>query len=463
MPRFEYGPVLESAELAQLRPWYGLFYQGEFVEPADGARLTSVNPATGAPLAEFALAAPADVDTVVRSARSAYQQGWGQLPGRERAKYLFRIAQLLVEHSPELAVLESLDRGKPIRQTRDTDLPQAAAQLFYYAGWADKLRYAGLRADPRPFGVAAQVLGWHSPLLTLVAQVGPALASGNTVVVKPSATTPLTALRFAELCQQADLPPGVVNVVTGGEATGAALVGHPAVEVVAFAGAGESGKQVARSVAGTGKRLTLGSRVPPTAIVFADAPMAEAVESIAGSQICCGGTRLLAQESIYDELLSLLRHRLTAVRVGDPLDRNADLGPVSSSSHLAQLQAAVRAEGTVEPWSPRCQLPESGFWLAPTMITDITQAHQITRQEIFGPVLSVLSFRTPDEAVALAHQTSGQAAVSVWTEKGSLAFWAAGQLSAEVVWANTCDRVDPTAPTGAGREGGRHTLEVYLA
>jgi aldehyde dehydrogenase (NAD+) len=477
MPRFEYAPAPESTATVEIRSSYGLFVNGEFVESADGGTFKSVNPATEEVLAEVAEAGAGDVDRAVRAARAAYQDVWGPMPGRDRAKYLFRLARIIAERSRELAVLESLDNGKPIRESRDVDLPQVAAHFFYHAGWADKLPYAGFGPDPRPVGVAGQVIPWNFPLLMLAWKIAPALACGNTVVLKPAETTPLSALRFAEICQQADLPPGVVNIVTGAGATGAAVVGHPGVDKVAFTGSTEVGRQIAAAVAGTRKRLTLELGGKAANIVFEDAAIDQAVEGIVNGiffnqgHVCCAGSRLLVQESVYDQLLASLKRRMTTLRVGDPLDKNTDIGAINSSAQLERIRTLSQigaAEGA-QPWSPPCQLPERGFWFAPTIFTGVTQAHRIAREEIFGPVLSVLTFRTPDEAVAKANNTPYGLSAGIWTEKGSRILSVADRLRAGVVWANTFNKFDPASPfggykeSGYGREGGRHGLEAYLA
>jgi len=477
MPRFEYAPAPESRAIVELRPWYGLFIGGEFVEPLDGGGMKSVNPADEEVLAEVAVAGEADVDRAVRAARAAYDEVWGRMPGRERAKYLFRIARIIAERSRELAVLETLDNGKPIRESRDVDLPLVSAHFFYYAGWADKLAYAGFGPDPRPLGVAGQVIPWNFPLLMLAWKVAPALACGNTVVLKPAETTPLTALRFAEICQQADLPPGVVNIVTGAGETGAAVVAHPGVDKVAFTGSTEVGKQIAKAVAGTRKRLTLELGGKAANIVFDDAPIDQTVEGIVNGiffnqgHVCCAGSRLLVQESVQDELLAALKRRVAKLRVGDPLDKNTDIGAINSAAQLArirELSAVGEAEGA-QPWSPPCALPERGYWFPPTIFTGVSQAHRIAREEIFGPVLSVLTFRTPAEAVAKANNTPYGLSAGIWSEKGSRILAVADRLRAGVVWANTFNKFDPASPfggyreSGYGREGGRHGLEAYLA
>jgi aldehyde dehydrogenase (NAD+) len=473
---FEYAPAPESRSVVDIAPSYGLFIGGEFVDPIDGTPFKSVNPATEEVLSEVVAAGPADVDRAVAAARAAYEGPWSAMPGRERGKYLFRIARLVQERARELAVLESVDNGKPIRESRDVDLPLVAAHFFYYAGWADKLGHAGFGPDPRPLGVAGQVIPWNFPLLMLAWKVAPALATGNTVVLKPAETTPLTALAFADLCRQADLPPGVVNIVTGAGATGQTLVGHDGVDKVAFTGSTAVGREIARTVAGSTKKLTLELGGKAANIVFDDAPLDEAVEGIVNGiffnqgHVCCAGSRLLVQESIAGELLDRLRRRLGTLRLGDPLDKNTDIGAINSAEQLdriRQLSAAGEAEGA-ERWSPACELPERGFWFPPTVFTGVTQAHRIAREEVFGPVLSVLTFRTPDEAVAKANNTPYGLSAGVWTDKGSRILWTASRLRAGVVWANTFNKFDPTSPfggyqqSGYGREGGRHGLEAYL-
>jgi aldehyde dehydrogenase (NAD+) len=471
---FEYAPAPESRSIVDIAPSYGLFINGSFEEGK--ASFKTVNPASEEVLAEIALAGPEDVDRAVAAARTAYGK-WSALPGAERAKYLFRIARIIQERSRELAVLESLDNGKPIKESRDVDLPLVAAHFFYYAGWADKLAYAGFGADPKPLGVAGQVIPWNFPMLMLAWKIAPALAAGNTVVLKPAETTPLSALFFADVCRQADLPPGVVNIVTGAGDTGRYLVEHPDVDKVAFTGSTEVGRQIARSVAGTGKRLTLELGGKAANIVFDDAPIDQAVEGIVNGiffnqgHVCCAGSRLLVQESVADEVLASLKRRMATLRVGDPLDKNTDVGAINSAAQLAritELSEIGTAEGA-ERWSPPCELPDRGFWFAPTIFTGVTQAHRIAREEIFGPVLSVLTFRTPDEAVEKANNTPYGLSAGIWSDKGSRILAVADKLRAGVVWANTFNKFDPTSPfggykeSGYGREGGRHGLEAYLA
>ena len=472
---FEYAPAPESRAIADIAPSYGLFIDGEFVEAADGKVFKTVSPSTEEVLSEIAQAGSEDVDRAVKAARRAFEK-WSALPGAQRAKYLFRIARIIQERSRELAVLETLDNGKPIKETRDADLPLVAAHFFYYAGWADKLDHAGYGANPRPLGVAGQVVPWNFPLLMLAWKIAPALATGNTVVLKPAETTPLSALFFADICRQAGLPKGVVNILPGYGDAGAALVAHPDVNKVAFTGSTAVGKEIARTVAGTRKKVTLELGGKGANIVFDDAPIDQAVEGIVNGiffnqgQVCCAGSRLLVQESIQEELLESLKRRLSTLRLGDPMDKNTDIGAINSEEQLTRITSLVEqgeAEGA-ERWSPACELPESGYWFAPTLFTNVTQAHRIARDEIFGPVLSVLTFRTPDEAVAKANNTPYGLSAGIWTEKGSRILAVANKLRAGVVWSNTFNKFDPTSPfggykeSGFGREGGRHGLEAYL-
>jgi aldehyde dehydrogenase (NAD+) len=474
-PLWEYAPAPESRDIANLKPSYRMFVDGQFAD-GTGEPLKTLNPATGEVLAEVGTASVADVDRAVKAARRAYDKVWGRMPGAERAKYLFRIARMVAERARELAVLESLDNGKPIRESRDVDIPTASAHFFYHAGWADKLGYAGYGPDPRPLGVAGQVIPWNFPLLMAAWKIAPALACGNTVVLKPAETTPLTALVLAEIIQQADLPPGVVNIVPGAGDIGAAVVNHPDVDKVAFTGSTEVGKLIQASLAGTGRKLTLELGGKAANIVFEDAPLDQAVEGIVNGiffnqgHVCCAGSRLLVAESIADELLGKLRDRVSTLRVGDPLDKNTDVGAINSAEQLAKIKDLVRAgddEGA-ERWTSPCPLPDKGFFFAPTVFSNVSQAMRIAREEIFGPVLSVLTFRTPDEAVAKANNTPYGLSAGVWTEKGSRILSMANRLRAGVVWANTFNRFDPTAPfggyqeSGFGREGGRAGLEAYL-
>ncbi|MGH3438459.1 MAG: aldehyde dehydrogenase family protein [Sciscionella sp.] len=472
---WEYAPAPESRDIANLKPSYTPFIDGEFVYGA-GEPIKSINPATEEPLTDVSTAAPSDVDKAVTAARRAYTKVWGPMPGAERAKYIFRIARMIAERARELAVLESLDNGKPIRESRDVDVPTASAHFFYHAGWADKLDYAGLGPDPKPLGVAGQVIPWNFPLLMAAWKIAPALACGNTVVLKPAETTPLTALVLAEIIQQAELPPGVVNILPGAGDIGAELVNHPDIDKVAFTGSTEVGKQIGRSLAGTGKKLTLELGGKAANIVFEDAPLDQAVEGIVNGaffnqgHVCCAGTRLLAQESIVDELMAKLRTRVGTLRIGDPLDKNTDIGAINSADQLARIAALTEsgdAEGA-QRWTSPCPLPDKGFFFPPTVFSGVSQAMRIAREEIFGPVLSVLTFRTPEEAVAKANNTPYGLSAGIWTEKGSRILWMASRMRAGVVWSNTFNRFDPAAPfggyqeSGFGREGGRIGLEAYL-
>ena len=476
MPTFDYAPAPESRSIVDIQPSYGLFIGGEMVDPIDGTRFKTVNPATEEVLSEVVAAGSQDVDRAVDAARAAYDGAWSRLSGRDRGKYVYRLARIVQERSRELAVLESIDNGKPIRESRDVDVPLVAAHFFYYAGWADKLEHAGFGPDPQPLGVAAQIIPWNFPLLMLAWKIAPALACGNTVVLKPAETTPLTALAFADICQQADLPPGVVNIITGAGDTGRTLVEHPGVDKVAFTGSTEVGRQIARSVAGTRKKVTLELGGKAANVVFDDAPLDQAVEGIVNGiffnqgHVCCAGSRLLVQESVADELLAGLKRRLTTLRLGDPLDKNTDIGAINSAEQLDKIRMLSEVGETegAERWSPPCELPERGFWFPPTVFTGVSQSHRIAREEIFGPVLSVLTFRTPTEAIEKANNTPYGLSAGVWTDKGSRILWMAQKLRAGVVWANTFNRFDPTSPfggykeSGYGREGGRHGLGAYL-
>ena len=472
----EYATSTESTAIVSLRDAYGLWIGGEWVEPRSGNTFPTINPATEEELAVVAEAGDEDIDLAVTAAREAYDSGWRDLPGKERAKYLYRIARLLQERSREFAVLETLDGGKPIKESRDVDLPLAAAHFFHYAGWADKLDYAFAGRRTRPVGVAGQVIPWNFPMLMASWKLAPALATGNTVVLKPAETTPLTALLLTEVLRDADLPPGVVNIVTGAGATGAALVNHPGVDKVAFTGSTDVGKRIQTELAGTGKRLTLELGGKAANIVFEDAALDQAVEGVVNGiwfnqgHVCCAGSRLLVQETVADLFLDRLRQRLDTLRVGDPLDKNTDVGAINSQKQLEKIRELVASgvdEGA-EMYQPACVLPDKGFFHAPTIFTGVSQSHRIAREEIFGPVLSVLTFRTPDEAVEKANNTPYGLSAGVWTEKGSRILWMAERLQAGVVWANTFNQFDPTSPfggykeSGFGREGGRHGLAPYL-
>lgn len=473
---FAYAPALETVRPAILDR-YGLFIGGRFTEPASGRSFATINPATEQTLAEIAEAGPSDVDAAVAAARTALP-GWAGLPGKERAKYLYRIARRIQERARELAVLETMDGGKPIKESRDVDLPLAAAHFFHHAGWADKLRYAFPGREPRPIGVCAQIIPWNFPLLMAAWKIAPALACGNTVVLKPAETTPLTALRLAEICEEIGLPPGVVNVVTGAGATGAALVNHPGVDKIAFTGSTEVGKHIAKAVAPTGKRLTLELGGKSANIIFEDASIDQAVEGIVEGiyfnqgHVCCAGSRLFVQESVLDTVTAKLRDRMGTLRVGDPLDKNTDVGAINSKAQLATIEKYLGhgvAEGAERHDCNTAPLPERGYFCRPCFFTGVQPSHTIAREEIFGPVLAVMSFRTPEEAVARANNTPYGLAAGVWTDKGSKIFDVARRLDAGVVWLNTYNKFDPTSPfggfkeSGFGREGGRHGLREYLA
>jgi aldehyde dehydrogenase (NAD+) len=460
--------------VVSIKPKYGHFIGGKFV--AGNKHFPTVNPATEEVLSQIALAGKPEVDAAVKAARKAYVSTWSKMSGKERGKYLYRIARIMQERAREFAVLETLDNGKPIRESRDTDIPLAAAHFFYHAGWADKLEFAGVGTSPKPLGVAGQIIPWNFPLLMLAWKVAPALATGNTVVLKPAESTSLTALLFAEVCQQAELPAGVVNIVTGDGSTGALIVNHPGIDKIAFTGSTEVGKIIARAVAPTKKSVTLELGGKAANIVFDDAPIDETVEGIVNGiffnqgHVCCAGSRLLLQENVAEEILHKLKNRMEKIRVGDPMDKNTDVGAINSKEQLAkivELAAAGDAEGA-ERWSPACNLPAKGFWFAPTIFTGVTQAHRIAREEIFGPVLSVLTFRTPQEAIEKANNTPFGLSAGIWSEKGSRTLWASQQLRAGVIWANTFNKFDPTSPFGGykesgwGREGGRHGLSAYL-
>ncbi len=473
---FEYAPAPESRDVVTLEERYGLFVGGEWVEPRSGEHQPTVSPATEEPLAQVAYSGAEDVGLAVEAAREALENGWSAIAPSERAKYLFRIARILQERSREFAVLESLDGGKPIRESRDVDLPLAAAHFFYYAGWADKLEYAFPNRRPQPVGVVGQVIPWNFPLLMLSWKIAPALAAGNTVVLKPAETTPLTALLFCDVLRQAGLPPGVVNIVTGDGRAGAELVKHPDVDKIAFTGSTEVGKEIQKAVAGSRKKLTLELGGKAANVVFDDAPLDQAVEGIVNGiyfnqgHVCCAGSRLLVQESIYEPLLAKLKRRMGTLRVGDPLDKNTDVGAINSEQQLGKIRELVAAgeEEGAEIYQPPCRLPERGWFFPPTVFTNVAQSYRIAQEEIFGPVLSVLTFRTPDEAVEKANNTAYGLSAGVWTEKGSRILYMASQLRAGVVWGNTYNRFDPTSPfggfkeSGFGREGGLHGLEPYL-
>jgi len=472
----EYDPAPESAAIAKLKSSYGLFIDGSFSDASSHEQFASINPANESTLATVAQASTEDVDRAVVAARRAYDKVWSKTTGAQRSKYLFRIARLIQERSRELAVVETLDNGKPIRESRDVDIPLAAAHFFYYAGWADKLDFAGFGAGPKPLGVAGQIIPWNFPLLMAAWKLAPALAAGNTCILKPAETTPLSALVLAEILEQAELPPGVVNIITGDGATGGALVDHPGVDKIAFTGSTEVGRLIQQRTASSHKHLTLELGGKGANIVFEDAPIDEMIEGVIDGiffnqgHVCCAGSRLLVQESIADEVLRRLIRRVEQLRVGDPMDKNTDVGAINSAAQLMRIRELTdvgESEGATR-YTSSCTLPEKGYWFAPTVFADVAQSHRIAREEIFGPVLSVLTFRTPEEAVTKANNTNYGLACGVWSEKGSRTLWVAERLRAGVIWANTYNRFDPTSPfggmreSGFGREGGRHGLEAYL-
>lgn len=471
---WEYAPAPESTGHVRFEKTYGHFIGGQFVEGEN--HFPTINPATEEVLAEVAEADEAVVDKAVKSAREAYERYWKPMRPSERAKYLFRIARMIQERAREFAVLETMDGGKPIKESRDVDVPLAAAHFFYYAGWADKLKYAVPGANVAPVGVASQIIPWNFPLLMAAWKLAPALACGNTVVLKPAETTPLTAMKLAEIIQEADLPPGVVNIINGAGLTGASLVAHQDVDKIAFTGSTEIGKAIQRALAGTEKRLTLELGGKGSNIIFEDAPIDQAVEGIINGiffnqgHVCCAGSRLLVQESIADEVIRKLKWRMKSLRVGDPLDKNTDVGAINSREQLHKIRALVQAgkdEGALAFEAP-CDLPSRGFFCKPTVFTDVSLSSRIAQEEIFGPVLTVLTFRTPEEAIAKANNTPYGLSAGVWTDKGSKLFSVAGAIRAGVIWGNTYNKFDPTSPfggykeSGFGREGGLHGLLPYL-
>jgi aldehyde dehydrogenase (NAD+) len=471
-----YAPAPESTDLVRIADGYGLFIGGEMVPARSERTAPTVNPATGEALTTFSVGGAADIDRAVVAARGSYESYWRDAPGRVRARYLYRIARLLQERAREFAVLETLDGGKPIKESRDVDIPLAAAHFFHHAGWADKLDYAFGGASPAPVGVVGQVIPWNFPLLMAAWKLAPALAAGNTVVLKPAETTPLSALLLTEVLRDADLPPGVVNIVTGDGTTGATVVGHPGVDKVAFTGSTAVGKEIQRTLAGTGRRLTLELGGKAANIIFEDAALDQVTEGIVNGiyfnqgQVCCAGSRLLVQESVADVVVSKLRRRMDTLRVGDPLDKNTDIGAINSAAQLQRITELVESgvNQGADLYQPSCALPERGWFFPPTLFCDVSPSHRIAREEIFGPVLSVLTFRTADEAVEKANNTPYGLSAGIWTEKGSRILWMAERMQAGVVWANTFNRFDPASPfggyreSGFGREGGRQGLLPYV-
>lgn len=471
-----YAAAPESASHIKLKEQYDLFIGGKWVKPTSGKYFETINPATEKSLARVAEANEKDVDKAVKSARKAYSEVWSKLPARERGKYLFRIARMIQERSRELAVVETLDGGKPIRESRDIDIPLVAAHFFYYAGWADKLEYAFPGRKPQALGVAGQIIPWNFPLLMAAWKIAPALACGNTVVLKPAETTPLTALKLAEILQDAELPEGVVNIVTGFGSTGAALVNHPDINKIAFTGSTEVGKIIQKSLAGTGKKLTLELGGKAANIIFDDAPIDQAIEGIVNGiffnqgHVCCAGSRLFVQENIAETVIKKLKFRMNSLIVGDPMDKNTDIGAINSQSQLKTISDYIeigKNEGA-EMFQSACALPEKGFFCRPTLFTNVAQSHRISREEIFGPVLAIQTFRTIEEVIEKANNVPYGLSAGVWTDKGSKIFNLTQKLRAGVVWANTYNKFDPTSPfggykeSGFGREGGLHGLEAYL-
>lgn len=472
---WEFDPAPETAD-PKLKTRYDLFINGQFVEPKSGRYFESINPANEKKLADIALADAEDVNAAYCAARHSYDTVWGPMPGRERGKFIFRIARLLQDRARELAVAETMDGGKPIKESRDFDVPMAAAHFFYHAGWADKLEFVAPGQTAKPHGIVGQVIPWNFPLLMLAWKIAPALAMGNCVVIKPAETTSITALKLAEIFQEAGLPPGVVNIVAGAGETGAAVMNHPLAAKVAFTGSTEVGKIIMRSLAGTDKKMTMELGGKAANIIFDDAPLDQAVEGVINGiffnqgHVCCAGSRLLVQESAADTVLAKLKHRIAVLRVGDPLDKNTDIGAINSREQLAKITELVQSgidEGA-EMHQPACRLPAKGFFFRPTVFSKVTMSHRIAREEIFGPVLSVLTFRTVEEAIEKANNTAYGLSAGVWTDKGSRILKMSAELKAGVVWANTYNKFDPTSPfggykeSGFGREGGRQGLLDYV-
>jgi aldehyde dehydrogenase (NAD+) len=471
---WDYAPAPETADHVKFESRYGHFIGGKFVEGDD--YFETVNPATEEVLAEIAAADAEAVNKAVESARSGYDKYWRKLSATERGKYIYHIGRAIQEKAREFAILETMDNGKPIKESRDVDIPLSAAHFLYYAGWADKLAYAFPAADVRPIGVAGQIIPWNFPMLMAAWKIAPALATGNTVVLKPAETTPLTAMKLAEVIQEVDLPPGVVNIVNGAGATGAAMVNHDGVDKIAFTGSTEVGKIIQRSIAGTRKRLTLELGGKGANIIFEDAPLDQAIEGVINGiyfnqgHVCCAGSRLFVQESVLDVVVQKLKNRMATLRLGDPLDKNTDVGAINSRAQLdkiAELVASGIDEGA-ELYESACDLPENGYFYRPSFFTNVAQSHRIAREEIFGPVLSILTFRTPSEAIERANNTPYGLSAGIWSDKGSKLFKIAGAMRAGVVWGNTFNKFDPGSPfggykeSGFGREGGVHGLRPYL-
>lgn len=471
-----YSPAPQSTEIIDIADKHNLFIDGKFISPKSEKYFDTINPATEEKLSEVAEAGQEDIDSAVESARNAYDKIWSKLSGKERGKYIFRIARLLQERSREFAVLETMDGGKPIRESRDVDIPLAAAHFFYYAGWADKLEFAFPGKSVKPLGVASQIIPWNFPLLMAAWKIAPALACGNTVVLKPGETTPLTAMRLAELVQDAELPPGVVNIITGAGETGAYLVSNPDVNKIAFTGSTEVGKFIQKSIAGTQKKYTLELGGKAANIIFEDAAIDQAVEGIIDSiffnqgHVCCAGSRLFVQEGIAEEVLAKLKHRMETLIVGDPMDKNTDVGAINSKMQLDKITQLVDAgiEEGGDIYQSGCTLPKRGYWFKPTLFTNVSQSHRIVQEEIFGPVLAIQTFRTVEEVVEKANNTPYGLSGGVWTDKGAKLFSVSKQIRSGVVWANTFNKFDPSSPfggykeSGMGREGGLHGLQAYV-
>jgi aldehyde dehydrogenase (NAD+) len=474
--KWDLAPAPESTGHINLKDEYDLFIGGKFVKSAKGQKFDSINPATDKLIAKVTEATAKDVDNAVKSARTAYDKYWKKMPAKERGKYIYRIARMMQERARELAVIETLDGGKVIRESRDVDVPLAAAHFFYYAGWADKLDYAFPNREVSPLGVAGQIIPWNFPLLMAAWKIAPALACGNTVVLKPAETTSLTALKLAEIIQEADLPPGVVNIVTGHGETGAAIVNHDDVDKIAFTGSTNVGKIIQKSIASTNKKCTLELGGKAANIIFEDATIDQAVEGIINGiyfnqgHVCCAGSRLFVQESVSEEVIRKLKHRMNSLVVGDPLDKNTDIGAINSKEQLATIKKYIKIgkkEGA-EFYQPACSIPKKGNWCPPTLFTNVAQSNRIAQEEIFGPVLAVQTFRTVSEVIKKANNTPYGLSAGVWTDKGSKIFNMTSQMNAGVVWANTYNKFDPTSPfggykeSGFGREGGLQGLGAYL-
>ena len=473
---WQYAPAPESTDHIEVADQYGLFIGGEFVEPADGRYFETINPATEEPLSSVGLAGETDVDRAVKAARKAYAGPWSKMRAADRGKYIYRIARIMQERAREFAAIESLDGGKPIRESRDIDIPLSAAHFFYYAGWADKLEYAFPGRSASPLGVAGQVIPWNFPLLMAAWKIAPALACGNTVVLKPAETTPLTAMKLAEVIQDADLPPGVVNIVTGAGETGAAVVNHPDVDKIAFTGSTEVGRIIQRAIAGTGKSYTLELGGKAANIIFADAAIDQAVEGIVNGiffnqgHVCCAGSRLFVQESVADEVISKLKERMETLIVGDPLDKNTDIGAINSAAQLETIESYLKIgqEEGAEMYQSSCAIPDRGYWCRPTLFTGVSQSNRVVQEEIFGPVLAIQTFRTLEEGLVKANNTPYGLSGGVWTDKGAKIFKVTRKIRAGVIWANTFNKFDPTSPfggykeSGVGREGGLHGLDAYV-